>query len=207
MKYQNPLIWIVTYLRMVNPKHDEYSEGLIENWTEITFGCKISFSHKSNDLWLSDLISTFRSYKSQTKTATFIHSFPYIIGLNSQFLIDPFQHFGSDMQKSLEQINFINHKTLNSKVSPPSIYTSTKILRRDRDHLMLDSKQKDLCFYPLLLLYYKLSISSPPLALWAGKLGFVMHSDPKIETNVWLNWVLHIGIQFYLQFLLLFGII
>ena len=47
---------------------------------------------------------------------------------------------------------------------------------------MLDSKQKDLCFYPLLLLYYKLSISSPPppLALWAGKLGFVMHSDLKI---------------------------
>ena len=119
-------------------------------------------------------------------------------------MTDPFQHFCSDMQISPEQSNFINHKTLISKVSPPSIYTSTKILRKDRDHLMLDSKQKDLCFYPLLLLYYKLSISSPPLALWAGKLGFVMHSDPKIETNVWLNWVLHIGIQFYLQFLLLF---
>ena len=86
---------------------------------------------------------------------------------------------------------------------PPYIQVD-KILRRDRDHLMLDSKQKDLCFYPLLLLYYKLSISSPPLALWAGKLGFVMHSDLKIETNVWLNWVLHIGIQFYLQFLLIF---
>ena len=123
--------------------------------------------------------------KVKLKTATFIHSFPYIIGLNSQFLTDPFQHFCSDMQISLEQSNFINHKSLISKESPPSIYTSTKILRRDRDHLMLDSKQKDLCFYPLLLLYYKLSISSPPLALWAGKLGFVMHSDLKMETNAW----------------------
>ena len=117
-------------------------------------------------------------------------------------MTDPFQHFCSDMQISLEQSNFINHKSLISKESPPSIYTSTKILRRDRDHLMLDSKQKDLCFYPLLLLYYKLSISSSGSMSW--KIGFCNAQWPQNGNKCLIDWV-HIGIQFFLQFLLLFG--